>query len=283
MMQTILIAEDEADIRQLVSFNLERETYKTITAGDGKEALTLATSKIPDLIILDLMLPQISGLDICRSIRKSSDVPIIMVTAKDSEADRVAGLELGADDYVTKPFSVRELMSRVRAVLRRTTSKTSTKEKSVKAGNIEINLSKYEAKVDNNKIDLTPREFELLYAFCENQGNLMSREQIFDEIWIFFPDPWPKKRHSKRRFLQLEIIKMLHKKIKNGGKLLISSDDKNYIAWTLSLIFIGKYFSWLAESLSDWRLPSNNYFGSKYEKKGLKSDREPYFLKFLKI
>ena len=108
-------------------------------------------------------------------------------------------------------------------------------------------------------------------------------DQIFDEIWIFFPDPWPKKRHSKRRFLQLEIIKMLHKKIKNGGRLLISSDDKNYIAWTLSLIFIGKYFSWLAESPSDWRLPSNNYFGSKYEKKGLKSDREPYFLKFLKI
>ena len=108
-------------------------------------------------------------------------------------------------------------------------------------------------------------------------------DQIFDEIWIFFPDPWPKKRHSKRRFLQLEIIKMLHKKIKNGGKLLISSDDKNYIAWTLSLIFIGKYFSWLAEGPSDWRLPSNNYFGSKYEKKGLKSDREPYFLKFLKI
>lgn len=129
------------------------------------------------------MLPQISGLDICRSIRKSSDVPIIMVTAKDSEADRVAGLELGADDYVTKPFSVRELMSRVRAVLRRATSQTSTKEKSLKAGNIEINLTKYEAKVDNNKIDLTPREFELLYAFCENQGNLMSREQIFDEIW----------------------------------------------------------------------------------------------------
>ena len=108
-------------------------------------------------------------------------------------------------------------------------------------------------------------------------------DQIFDEIWIFFPDPWPKKRHSKRRFLQLEIIKMLHKKIKSGGKLIISSDDKNYIAWTLSLIFIGKYFSWLAESPSDWRLPSNNYFGSKYEKKGLKSDREPYFLKFLKI
>lgn len=108
-------------------------------------------------------------------------------------------------------------------------------------------------------------------------------DQIFDEIWIFFPDPWPKKRHSKRRFLQLEIIKMLHKKIKNGGKLLISSDDKNYIAWTLSLIFIGNYFSWLAESPADWRLPSNNYFGSKYEKKGLKSDRMPYFLKFLKI
>ena len=108
-------------------------------------------------------------------------------------------------------------------------------------------------------------------------------DEIFDEIWLFFPDPWPKKRHSKRRFIQLEMIELLHRKIKQGGKLLISSDDKNYIAWTLSLIFIRNFFNWLSDEPSDWKHPNNDYFGSKYEKKGIKSDREPYFLKFLKI
>ena len=108
-------------------------------------------------------------------------------------------------------------------------------------------------------------------------------DEIFDEIWLFFPDPWPKKRHSKRRFIQLEMIELLHRKIKQGGKLLISSDDKNYIAWTLSLIFMRNFFNWLSDEPSDWKHPNNDYFGSKYEKKGLKSDREPYFLKFLKI
>ena len=108
-------------------------------------------------------------------------------------------------------------------------------------------------------------------------------DEIFDEIWLFFPDPWPKKRHSKRRFIQLEMIELLNRKIKQGGKLLISSDDKNYIAWTLSLIFMRNFFNWLSDEPSDWKHPNNDYFGSKYEKKGIKSDREPYFLKFLKI
>ena len=108
-------------------------------------------------------------------------------------------------------------------------------------------------------------------------------DEIFDEIWLFFPDPWPKKRHSKRRFIQLEMIELLHRKIKQGGKLLISSDDKNYIAWTLSLIFMRNFFNWLSDEPSDWKHPNNDYFGSKYEKKGIKNHREPYFLKFLKI
>ena len=98
-------------------------------------------------------------------------------------------------------------------------------------------------------------------------------DEIFDEIWLFFPDPWPKKRHSKRRFIQLEMIELLHRKIKQGGKLLISSDDKNYIAWTLSLIFMRNFFNWLSDEPSDWKHPNNDYFGSKYEKKGIKSDR----------
>ena len=181
----ILLVEDEHSIADPVIYNLKQEGFSVTHVDEGPIALEIFSEEKFDLIILDLMLPEISGLDICRSIRKESDVPIIMVTAKDSEADRVAGLELGADDYVTKPFSVRELMSRVRAVLRRTTTTTKTNkiDKSIKSGNIEINLSKYEAKVDDKNIDLTPREFELLYAFCENEGNLMSREQIFDEIW----------------------------------------------------------------------------------------------------
>lgn len=181
----ILLVEDEHSIADPVIYNLKQEGFSVTHVDEGPIALEIFSEESFDLIILDLMLPEISGLDICRSIRKESDVPIIMVTAKDSEADRVSGLELGADDYVTKPFSVRELMSRVRAVLRRTTTTTKTNkiDKSIKSGNIEINLSKYEAKVDDKNIDLTPREFELLYAFCENEGNLMSREQIFDEIW----------------------------------------------------------------------------------------------------
>ena len=180
----ILLVEDEHSIAEPIIYNLKREGFSVTHVDEGPIALEIFSEEKFDLIILDLMLPEISGLDICRSIRKESNVPIIMVTAKDSEADRVSGLELGADDYVTKPFSVRELMSRVRAVLRRTTiTKTDKNDKSIKSGNIEINLSKYEAKVDDKNIDLTPREFELLYAFCENEGNLMSREQIFDEIW----------------------------------------------------------------------------------------------------
>ncbi len=179
----ILLVEDEHSIADPVIYNLKQEGFSVTHVDEGPIALEIFSEESFDLIILDLMLPEISGLDICRSIRKESDVPIIMVTAKDSEADRVSGLELGADDYVTKPFSVRELMSRVRAVLRRTTTKTNKNDKSIKSGNIEINLSKYEAKVDDKNIDLTPREFELLYALCENEGNLMSREQIFDEIW----------------------------------------------------------------------------------------------------
>ena len=169
----ILLVEDEHSIADPVIYNLKQEGFSVTHVDEGPIALEIFSEESFDLIILD----------ICRSIRKESDVPIIMVTAKDSEADRVSGLELGADDYVTKPFSVRELMSRVRAVLRRTTTKTNKNDKSIKSGNIEINLSKYEAKVDDKNIDLTPREFELLYAFCENEGNLMSREQIFDEIW----------------------------------------------------------------------------------------------------
>ena len=183
MSGNILLVEDEHGIAEPVIYNLKQDGYKVTHVDEGPIALEIFNEQPFDLIILDIMLPEISGLDICRSIRKKSNVPIIMVTAKDSEVDRVTGLELGADDYVTKPFSVRELLSRVRAVLRRSTITENLSDDVVTSGNIEISLNKYEAKVDGNIIDLTPREFELLYALCENKGNLMSREQIFDEIW----------------------------------------------------------------------------------------------------
>ena len=183
MSGNILLVEDEHGIAEPVIYNLKQDGYTVTHVDEGPIALEIFNEQPFDLIILDIMLPEISGLDICRSIRKKSNVPIIMVTAKDSEVDRVTGLELGADDYVTKPFSVRELLSRVRAVLRRSTITENLSDDVVTSGNIEISLNKYEAKVDGNIIDLTPREFELLYALCENKGNLMSREQIFDEIW----------------------------------------------------------------------------------------------------
>ncbi len=184
MKQKVLLVEDEHSIADSISYNLKQEGFSVTHVDEGPIALELFQEEEFSLIILDLMLPEISGLDICRSIRKTSDIPIIMVTAKDSEADRVAGLEIGADDYVIKPFSVRELLSRVRAVLRRTDmSKNEKSSQAIKVGNIEIDIGKYEAKVNDKQINLRPREFELLYALCENKGNLMSREQIFDEIW----------------------------------------------------------------------------------------------------
>lgn len=183
MSGNILLVEDEHSIAEPVIYNLKQDGYSVTHVDEGPIALEIFNEQPFDLIILDIMLPEISGLDICRSIRKKSNVPIIMVTAKDSEVDRVTGLEIGADDYVTKPFSVRELLSRVRAVLRRSTITENLSDDVITSGNIEISLNKYEAKVDGNIIDLTPREFELLYALCENKGNLMSREQIFDEIW----------------------------------------------------------------------------------------------------
>jgi len=133
-------------------------------------------------------------------------------------------------------------------------------------------------KIENNNIE----NIKILHG--DARKILMGiPDAVFDEIWLFFPDPWPKNRHEKRRFIQLDMIDILASKIKKDGKLLISSDDKNYIAWTLSLLFMKNCFNWLALGPSDWRLPNNNYFGSRYEKKGIKSGRKPYFLKFQKI
>src|SRR4030042_115078 len=169
----ILIVEDEKKIVDIIKAYLEKEGYHVMVAYDGKVALDMAQSHSPDLIILDLMLPEISGWDVCRTLRKKSDIPIIMLTARDEVADKIVGLELGADDYVTKPFSAGELVSRVRAVLRRAESKTAPKTV-FEIANLTIDVEKRQVYRDSKPIELTPMEFDLLRIMAENPGRVYS-------------------------------------------------------------------------------------------------------------
>jgi two-component system response regulator RegX3 len=180
----ILVVEDEESLAESIRYNLEREGYAVQTAADGRRALEKFRSEHPSLVILDLMLPEVSGLDVCRSIREESDVPIIMVTAKDAEADKVAGLELGADDYVTKPFSMRELISRVRANLRRSRTAARPGENEVlRVGPVEMDVARHEAAVRGQRVDLPPKEFALLELLMLRKGRLLTRDFIIEEVW----------------------------------------------------------------------------------------------------
>ena len=187
----VLLVEDEKSIADGIIYNLKNEGLKVTHVDDGKIALDIFDEEHFDLIILDIMLPEVSGLEICKAIRKSSNVPIIMLTAKDDENDKISGLEMGADDYITKPFSVKELISRVKAVLRRTKNSELLRgvdedlsfAKEITIGNIAMNPLRYEAKIDNEIIELRPREFELLYYLCENAGNIVSRDKLFSKVW----------------------------------------------------------------------------------------------------
>jgi DNA-binding response OmpR family regulator len=180
-MKKILVVDDEKKIVEIIKAYLEKDGYQVIAALDGKTALELAFQQSPDLIILDLMLPEISGWDVCRSIRKKSEVPIIMLTARDEVTDKIIGLEMGADDYVTKPFDPKELVSRVRAVLRRTESRETFRDV-VKIGEMSIDLAKRKVRRDNQVIELTPNEFELLRVMAENPGRVYSRMQLLDMV-----------------------------------------------------------------------------------------------------
>jgi DNA-binding response OmpR family regulator len=186
----VLLVEDEKSIADGIIYNLKNEGLKVTHVDDGKIALDIFDEEHFDLIILDIMLPEVSGLEICKAIRKSSNIPIIMLTAKDDENDKISGLEMGADDYITKPFSVKELISRVKAVLRRTKNSELLHgaedlnfAKEITIGNIAINPLRYETKIDNEIIELRPREFELLYYLCENAGNIVSRDKLFSKVW----------------------------------------------------------------------------------------------------
>jgi two-component system response regulator RegX3 len=181
----ILVVEDERSLAESIQYNLEREGYLVVTAGDGRDGLDRFHAEPPDLVILDLMLPEMSGLDVCRAIRAESTVPILIVTAKDAEADKVTGLELGADDYVTKPFSIRELVSRVRAHLRRASMAETADATggSLRAGRVEMDLERHEVTVGGQPISLPPKEFELLEAFLRRKGRLLTRLFLIEEVW----------------------------------------------------------------------------------------------------
>lgn len=184
MTQKILVVDDEKNIVDILAFNLKREGYTVITAADGEEGLKSFEESNPDLILLDIMMPKLDGIQVCKSIRTKSETPIIMLTARAEEVDKVLGLELGADDYVTKPFSVRELMARVKANLRRTIiEKNNESSQVLNFDNMIIDIEKYEVKKDGLVIDLTVREYELLKFLASRKEQIFTREQLLEKVW----------------------------------------------------------------------------------------------------
>ncbi|MCX5976471.1 MAG: response regulator transcription factor [Coprothermobacterota bacterium] len=179
----VLVVEDERKILELLRLYLQKEGYETYTATDGEMALSLFAQVKPDLVILDLMLPRVDGLEVCRRLRQSSQVPLIMVTAKDEEVDKVIGLSLGADDYLTKPFSPRELMARVKALLRRSRLWSATLEEEIEAGPLRMSVARREVFVGEKPVNLTALEFDLLACLARSPGRVFSRDQLLGLVW----------------------------------------------------------------------------------------------------
>ena len=198
----ILVVEDEEALADTIRYGLEREGYEVSIAPDGRAALERFRADRPALVILDLMLPELSGLDVCRAIRAESDVPIVIVTAKDAEADKVSGLEIGADDYVTKPFSVRELVSRVRAHLRRVEMGEGSTgfDRALRAGPVELDPDRHEVRVRGELVPLPPKEFALLEILVRLKGRLLRRDHLIAEVWgaDYFGDTKTLDVHMKR-------------------------------------------------------------------------------------
>jgi two-component system response regulator RegX3 len=198
----VLVVEDEPGLAESVKYSLEAEGFDALIAETGVQGLDLARTRSPDLVILDLMLPGMSGLDVCRQIRTSSDVPIIMLTAKDSEADKVAGLELGADDYMTKPFSMRELVARVRAQLRRSARSgvLAQSNEVLRGGPIELDLDAHVVRVNGEDVELRPKEFDLLESLMRRKNRLAARHALIDDVWghSYFGDTKTLDVHIKR-------------------------------------------------------------------------------------
>lgn len=184
-MDRILVVDDEPALVKALKFNLEKEGFTVITAADGKEALIKAETEDPSLVILDVMLPEVDGFEVCRRLRRVSAVPIIMLTAKGEEIDRVVGLEIGADDYLTKPFSLRELIARVKALLRRVRfDSDEARPKSIIAcGNLRVDLDKHQVTVSGRKAELTTKEFNLLKLLLSHAGKVFTRDELLTQVW----------------------------------------------------------------------------------------------------
>lgn len=208
-MSKILVVDDDINIVKLIKLYLEKEDYTVCTASDGTEALDVWKRENPALVVLDIMMPRLDGNGVCREIRKTSDVPIIMLTAKGETFDKVLSLELGADDYLVKPFEPKELVARIKAILRRSESKSDRSvEKIVKFEKLEVNLVNYELKIDDKTLEIPPKELELLYFLASNPNRVFTREQLLEEVWGFdyFGDSRTVDVHIKRLREKLETV-----------------------------------------------------------------------------
>jgi two-component system alkaline phosphatase synthesis response regulator PhoP len=183
--ECILVVDDEENIIDLTRLYLEREDYRVDSATDGAQALEKIQKQEPALVVLDVMLPKVDGFEVCRQVRASSDVPIIMLTARDEDIDKIVGLELGADDYLTKPFNPRELVARVKAILRRVESPSRKREQPLHVGDVTIDPARREVVVAGESVGLRAKEFDLLMAFAENRGLVLSRDQLLNIVWGF--------------------------------------------------------------------------------------------------
>ncbi len=198
--EKILVVDDEKNICDLLRMYLEKEGYAVVMAHNGFDAVQMFSSENPDLVLLDVMLPQLDGWQVCREIRKTSEKPIIMLTAKDEVFDKVLGLELGADDYVTKPFDTKEIVARIKAVLRRTSAVKEVETKEVNYDKLSVNLTNYELKVDGVVVDTPPKELELIFYLASNPDRVFTRDQLLDDVWGFdyFGDSRTVDVHIKR-------------------------------------------------------------------------------------
>ena len=181
----IMVVDDDKNICELLRLYLEKEGYEVVLAANGMQALSLFKTDTPDLILLDVMMPELDGWQVCREIRKQSQCPIIMLTAKGEVFDKILGLELGADDYVVKPFDAKEVMARVKAVLRRSGTGTESRKKEVRFEGLYINMENYELRVNGKQVDTPPKEMELIYHLASNPNRVYTRDQLLDEVWGF--------------------------------------------------------------------------------------------------
>ena len=208
MNNKVLIVDDDTNICELLRLYLEKEGFDVIVANDGEAAVASAGENKPDIILLDIMLPKLDGWQVCRQVRKTSDVPIIMITAKGETFDKVLGLELGADDYVVKPFEAKEVVARVKAVLRRSVTDDANTVKEVNFDKLSINLTNYELAVDGKQIDTPPKELELIFHLASNPNRVYTRDQLLDEVWGFdyYGDSRTVDVHVKRLREKLENV-----------------------------------------------------------------------------